>query len=288
MIVLILYNPIGAYDNKIVEEKKNAHNDIITNIRHYYYSIQKMDLVMSISRDNNLKIWNLSDWNLLTDIKKVYDKGDLDSACFLNDNNQIYILTGNEMSSSKIAEPIKIYNLKGNKIKEIDDSNFTTYFIDIYYDKKLSKNFIITGNLGYVMSYDYNEMKMYHKYIDGNNSSCHCSIVVNSNENMIKLFESGYDGSIRIWNFHSGLMLNKIKVNDSKLYSICFFNNIYLFVGCHDKTIKIIDLEKGVVSKDLTNHKTRVIGVKMFNYSYTSYLLSQGNSNGQIKLWKTE
>ena len=151
----------------------------ISNIRHYFYSIKKLDLVMSISKDNNLKIWNFSNLDLLTDIKKVYDRGYLTSACFLNDNNQLYILTGNGIRNIKEESgPIQIYNLEGNKIKEIKDSNFATVFIDIYYDKKLSKNFIITGNAGYVMSYDYNEMKMYHKYIDDNNTLGHGSIII--------------------------------------------------------------------------------------------------------------
>ena len=138
------------------------------------------------------------------------------------------------------------------------------------------------------MSYDYNEMKMYHKYIDGNNTRGHFSIIINSNEKIIKLIESSYDGNIRIWNFHSGLMLNKINVNDSRLFSICLFNNNYLFVGCEDKTIKIIDLEKGIISKNLTKHNREVIGLKIFNNSYSSYILSQGFLSDQIKLWKIE
>jgi surface protein len=285
---IITYN---IFDNKLIKEIKDAHNKYITNIRHYFDSIKNRDLIMSISMDNNIKIWNFKDWNLLTDIKEIYDKGDLDSACFLNDNNQIYILTSNETPNKKgESGPIKIYDLEGNKIKELYDYNFTTYFIDIYYDNNLSKNFIITGNLGFVMSYDYNEMKRYHKYIDieGNNTACHCSIIINSKETIIKLIESSYDGNIRIWNFHSGLMLKKINVNIGKLYSISLLNDNYLIVGCGDKTIKIIDLEKGIISKSLTEHNKAVIGAKAFNYSYTSYFLSQGNSKDQIKLWKIE
>ena len=78
------------------------------------------------------------------------------------------------------------------------------------------------------MSYDYNnEMKIYHKYIDDNKNGWHCSIIINYNKNIIKLIELYYDGNIRILNFHSGLMVNKINIIDSKLYSICLFNNNY-------------------------------------------------------------
>ena len=281
----IVYNMI---EKKFDKKRKNAHNEYIINIRHYFYSIIKYDLIMSISQDNNLKIWNFGNWDLLINIEKVYDKGYLNSACFLNDNNQLYILTGNDIPNNKESGPIQIYNFGGNKIKEINDSNFPTAFIDAYYDKKLSKNFIITGNLGCVRSYDYNEMKLYHKYIDVNNSDYHRSIIINSNEKIIKLIESCYDEKIRIWDFHSGLMLNKISINGSFLFSICLFNNNYLFAGCGDKTIKIIDLEKGIISKNLTKHTKEVVGLKIFNNSYTSYILSQGFLSDQIKLWKLE
>ena len=116
-------------------------------------------------------------------------------------------------------------------VKEINDSNDYTYFIDKYYDIKTSKNYIITSNFGNVKSYDFNKSKRYHKYYDKNKNR-HFSIAIDSNENIIKLFESSCDGNIRIWNFHSSELLKKIKVCDNLLYGICIWNNKYLFVGC--------------------------------------------------------
>ena len=63
------------------------------------------------------------------------------SACFLTNINQIFIITGNR-------KPIQVFDLNGNKQKEIYKIDNFIFFIDAYYDEKLSKNFIITGNKG--------------------------------------------------------------------------------------------------------------------------------------------
>ena len=65
-------------------------------------------------------------------------------------------------------------------------------FIDTYYDKKLSKMYIITCNYWYVKSYDYNNNKLFHRYL----SKCsgkHINIVIKYNEKNIKLIESSCD-----------------------------------------------------------------------------------------------
>ena len=68
-------------------------------------------------------------------------------------------------------QPIKIYDLNENKKKEIksNTNKDNIFFIDIYYDINSSKAFIITGNFGYIKSYDYKDDKIYHKYSGSNN-----------------------------------------------------------------------------------------------------------------------
>ena len=74
-------------------------------------------------------------------------------------------------------ESMKVFDLKGNKIKEINDSKDTVYYIDVYYDNNLFKNYIITGNEKDVKSYDYNVNKLYHQY--SNNNEGYLNIVIN-------------------------------------------------------------------------------------------------------------
>ena len=162
---------IISYDlinNKKINEIKNAHERYITNFRHYLDVSKKRDLILSICcEENNIKLWSLNTWDLILDIQKINDEGLMRSACFLYDSNNIYIVTSFYNYSYNFSiEPIKVFDLKGNKIKEIKNSKDITFFIDNYYDKKLNKNYLVTANSGNVKSYDFNENKIYFKYSD--------------------------------------------------------------------------------------------------------------------------
>ena len=160
-----------------------------------------------------------------------------------------------------------------------------TFYIDNYYDKKLSKNYIITGNKGFIKSYDYNNNKIYHKYYD-NSKKAHYNIIIIEEMNNIKLIESCFDGNIRIWDFHLCLLLKKIKINDEGIKTICLWDKNYLFIGCRDKKIKLIDLKNGLIIKNLISHNNEVITIKKINHSkYGKCLLSQGWKEDGIKIW---
>ena len=178
---------------------------------------------------------------MFTKFKNINVHRRLYSACFFNDNNQNYIMTSHCYNDN--SENIKIFDFKGNIIKEIKDYNNNTFFIDTYYDNKLNKNYIITGNDGYCKSYDYIENNV-HKIYNDNDENCHDSIIINDKEEIVKLIESSIDGNIRIWNFHSGELINKIKVDKNSIYGINLWNNEYIFAGSKNKTIKLINLKK--------------------------------------------
>ena len=153
-------------NNKKISEIKNAHNKYITNFRYYLDKNTKIEYFISISsKDNNIKLWNVENLVCLCDIQSIYNEGGLSSACFLNDNNKNYIISSNDnyyiYKLDYSNESIKVYDFKGNIIKKIYNSEYPTFFIDSYYDKKLNKNFIIIGNKGNVKSYDYNKNEIY-------------------------------------------------------------------------------------------------------------------------------
>ena len=294
---IICYNII---DNKKINEIKNAHNKDITNFRHCLDKINHRDLVISIScDDNNIKLWNMNNLKCLLSIKNINKRGDLYSACFLNDNNQIFIITSNKCYGD--TDPIKVYDLNGNKIKEIKNSNYKTFSLETYYDNKTNKNFIIAGNVGSIISYDYNLNKIYRKY-GSNNRRPYASLIINifnfekripeirntSNisKEILKLIGSSYDGIIRIWNFHSGELLRRITSSNNKIYGMCLWDNLYLFVGCYDKTIKLIDLKNGKVVKNLEGHNKDVLTIKkIIHPEYGECLISQSLSKDQLKKW---
>ena len=279
----IIYNDID--ENKIIKEIKNAHNKYITNFKHYLDQVNERDLIMSISsEDNNIKLWNL-DCECLINIENINKMGYLISASFLNINNNIHIISSN-CNWITNPESIKVFDLKGKKIKEISNYIDNILFIDDYYDLELSKNFIVTGNRGYVQSYDYEKNSVYHKYNDNDNENqSHTSLIINDREIIIKLIESCYDGNVRIWNFHTGELLNKIKIM-SWIYGMCLWNNRYLFIGCIDKSIKLIELKREIIVKSFEGHKNRVLTIKKINDpKYGECLITKGWKDDQIKLW---
>ena len=241
---------------------------------------------MSISKnDNNIKIWNINNWECIQNITKINNNGWLASACFLKgNNNNINIITSN-WNIDGDSENIKVFDLNGKKIKEINNSYDKTYFIDIYYDNILSKDYIIIGNLGFIKSYDYTNNQFYHKYND-NDECSHMSIIVKNINKIIKLIESSFDGNIRIWDFHSGLLLNKIKISDERLFGICLWNNDCIFVGYSDKTIKLIELNNGLIIKSLTSDDKVITIKKIMHPKYGESLISQNLNNNLIKIWK--
>ena len=100
----------------------------------------------------NIKLWKINDLECLINIEEIYEEGCLSSACFLNENNAIYIITSN-YNLDYNSEPIKVYDINGNKIGEINDSKRDGIFcIESYYDNKLNKNYItLMINVGRVM-----------------------------------------------------------------------------------------------------------------------------------------
>ena len=283
-ISIISYNLI---DNKKNLEIRNAHNKLITNFRHYLDKNNERDLIISISADdNNIKLWIFNDFECILNIKNIYENGKLYSGCFLNDDNKNYIIASQSRKYlGNISELIKVFDFNGNKIKEINNSGDRTYFIDTFYENKKHKNYIITGNYDNIKSFDYTENKLYHKYCD-NDKQNHYSLLINNKNELIQLIESSEDGNIRICNFHSNILLKKIKLGNNFLCGICLWNNDYLFVGCEDKTIELLDLNKGMIIKNLIKHHNSVISIKKISHpKIGDCLISQGYANDQIKLW---
>lgn len=277
---LILFN---LNRNALVNEIKKAHNEYITNIKHYLDTINNRDLILAVSfKENRLSIWDLIKNERICNLKPINKSNSLVSACLLEDKNMNYIITPGTPS-----DYIKILTIKVEKVGTIkNNSNENTNFIESYYDNKLYKNFIITASEGHVKSYDFNERKIYYKY-DDKSGSDHNSLIINKYDNVVRLIESCWDGNIRVWNFHTGKLLKKVRINCENINSICLWNNDYLFAGCSDKKIKLVDLNKAKIIKELEGHKNNVVTVRKINHpQYGECLISQGANNDPILLWK--
>ena len=273
-------------DKKKIKEIKNSPDNKITNYRHCLDKANKRDLCISISSSiNNIKLWNANSLELLFNFENIYDSGKIKSACFLNDNDGLYIIASNSNYYDK-TKLIQVYDLKGNKVKEISNSKDDTYYIETYHDKNSNINYIITGNFLDVKSYNYNDDKLYFKYSDQFSKEHRCIVINDKDEKEVKLIESSKDGNIRVWDFHSGKLLQKIELSMEKLFEICLWDSDHVYVGCGEEIIRLVDIKNGKIIKHFQDFNS-VIGLKKINDPILGEcLLSQGNEIEQILLWK--
>ena len=119
-------NSIISYDIiKNVKTKKinvNTKENKPICFSHYPDISNKTDLIMTIDASaNSIKVYNFPDFNFIHYFTKINKSGYLNTANFLYDENKIYVMTSNHRYTGKNVEPIKIYDFKGNKIREIED-----------------------------------------------------------------------------------------------------------------------------------------------------------------------
>ena len=281
---------INCYDliklQKICEIKEESvKSSKYVNFKHYLDKKNKRDLVISIfCICDNIKMWNVKNWECVLNIENINNSPDLGCACFLNDKNKIYIITS--CRNNKIeSRPIKVFDFNGKKIKEINDSKEASLYIDSYYDNISLNNYIISSNLNHIKSYNFNKNELYHEYSDTNNNEFYCYTMVCNINNEIKLFSSCYDGTIRIFNFHSAILLKKIKINQI-LFRFLLWNKDYLFVGCGDNKVRIINLKDELIISELTGHNNSVVDIKKIILPfYGECIISQGKNYDKIILW---
>ena len=273
---------------QIITEIKNAHKgEYITNFNHFFDKYKKIDLILSISSINRvIKIWNNKNWDLILTLENIYNAGRINSACFVqNDlnNNNIFIITSNNYFIS--PEKIKIFNLEGNHINDIENSNENVYYINTFIDNK--KIYIIACSYNYLISYDYAQNKLYKKYYIPN-SKIHYSFEIISENPQIKLISSSMNGTINIWGFHSSELLQKFFVSNNSLYSICLLNKSQIFISSINNII-LFNIETGKKIKTIYGFNNWICCIKLIGHKkYGKCIISQGIKNERVKLWKTK
>jgi len=287
----IIYADIHKYiychnlmKNKKERIIKNAHVEPISSIR--YYNNYKSEYIMSISYKNRqVKIWNFNNWDEIINIKEVYPEGYIYSACFMKENNKIYFVTSNWIDTNS-ADLIRIYDLHGKRVNVINGSNENVLLMDIYFERKKYTNYIIISNRGYIKSYNYNKKELYFKYHDtGNYNKINSFIIYNDND-ILKIIESSDNGTIRLWDFHSGILNNKFTLENIWFGGICLFNNDYILIGCGDKTLKLVSIKKGMVIKTFTGHEGKVCCIKKLNIDQLGECVFSLGKDNKIRTWK--
>ena len=296
-------NSIISYDlieNKTINKIKNAHENNISCLRYYLDKNNKRDLVLSLSYlDSNIKLWNINTLELILNLKNINDEACMYSACFLNYKDENYIISSidNLKGLSNKYEPIKIFDFNGKKVKVLNFEEIGEQIIYIitYYDKKLSKTYILTGNQrGFLTSSDIDTNKFYHKYEKYNypndyinlEQTFYFDLKIIENEKMTKLIGANSYGYILLFDFHKGNFLELFEVCFDGIHGLCLWNFEYLFVACDDSKIRLVEIETRKIVKELDGHKKPIISIKKFKHPlYGECLVSQTIFNDYIKLW---
>jgi len=270
---------INLKNNEKICEIKN--NSLVSSYNHYLDENNKRDLLMTVSIQNKeIKVWDLKN---IECIFKLNLEGSICSGSFINDKNNIYLVAIISDFEHNFGE-ISIYDFHKNKIKKINDFNEPCNMAHIFYDKKQSKNYIISTHFKYIKSYDYEENQLYFKYEDGGVSHF-CSEIYEYDEDIVKIIDSCWTGDIKIWNFHTGELLNKIEIKYGSIREICLLDKDYLALGCDTFDIKLLDLNNKSIIQSLKVSNDWISTIKKFDHpKYGRCLILQGIEKNQIKM----
>ena len=276
---LVIYDMI---QDKITLEIKNAHkNQEIINIRHFLDKANNRDLILSIS-NNNVKIWDIDNFECILNLENKKNFGKYYLSCFLSNNKESYIITNNFISLQ--TSSFKTFDFKGNFIKKMNCDVNKIYFLDSFYDEENGKNYIITGNSDYAISYDFSENKEYHKYFNIKFANQDCrSIVLYRTEGILKLIRANDNGAITFWNFHSGEILSNSPYIYSRIYGLCLWNKDYLFAGNSKEKIFLLKVKNNEI--DMCKSQEKVLTIKKINHPKLGNILISQSLKGNIKLW---
>ena len=280
------YN-IEFYDldkGKIIKTIIRAHNQTIFSCRHYSDIKNRIDYLITSSYDRTVKVWDLKTYSYLVNILNAHSGYYIYSVSILfeEEENSKYIIT------SAPNEYMKIWDFNGKYIRNFGQNDESTYFIDVYYNSKEKKNYILNANSNDVKSYSFQNGEIYHKY-KGTPQTWHMSAVVNETREQNILIESDGNGYIRMWEFNTANLIKTISSSSSlNLRGICLWNDDYLFAAGNDYQVKLIDLSGGKLVKSFKGHSSTVCSLeKIVHPKYGECLISQA-LDGKLKVWASQ
>ena len=187
--------------------------------------------------------------------------------------------------------PFMIYDLSGNKIKEINNSYEYISKMYSYYDDKLNNNYIIVTN-NYINSFDLNASKEYHEYQNEIKSNAIKNIIIDNKEEIIKIIALT-SSNIQIWNFNTEEKLFNIdfgleglnRINNISLWNSNFCL-ISIFHGEENSTIiKLVDLKNGKIIKNLIKYENEnLISIDKISHESFGDAVLVSTNNGKIKM----
>ena len=293
-ILVLSYFSFGVYKPSILSyniiDKKIMHkitgfDGQISHLSHFSDKANKRDLLLQIvcgiefNIKNNIYIWNFSNLECILCLESIYQDGYIYSASLLKENNQLYLIASNN-KGKELSLPLKVFDIKGNKVKEIKSLKRDINYIDVYFDNKLKKYFIVLID-GTLSSYDYKTFKLYKKYHDKKFALYGDNIFIKQEKKIVKIMECDFNGYINIFNFHTGDLLFNARAGG---YGFCCWNDNYLLATETYNRFILIDISSPRNKKYFEGHKETVYKiVKLIHPNYGECLITI--SQYETKLW---
>lgn len=268
--------------NKIIKSIKSAHTSTIFSCRNYVDNVNSNDLIITSSYDRSIKVWSYKEnWNNIVNIQNASNGNYIYSVSILSDKYD----RKNFVISSCPCEYMKVWDFSGKLIREFATNTESTYFIDCWYYNKTETYYVINANSVDVKSYNFKTGLLYKSY-KTTPSNWHMSALVNQLTDVVQLIESDGSGTVRIWDFHSAVLLKSIPlVLGYNLRGICLWNDKYLFAAGSDCHIKLFDIKSGTFIKDFKSHSKTACSIqKILHPQYGECFITHA-LDGKLKLW---
>ena len=273
---IIIYNILL---NKISNKIPYAHSNLIHKIKHYYDSLSKNHFLLTSSKDESVKLWNISS-NPISNIIKIdscFDGYSSSPFCMLFNKGDYFILGGS------FDKKKQIWNKNGSLIGPIEKSNLNIgKFIETTYIE--NQPYVLLSGQNHSESYDYNNntIKIYksHKY------NCQHLIINLFHKNEAIYLITGDDGNnVIIFDFISTNEISSISVGNYCIYSLCSLNEKNILVGNSNKELKIIDVDNKSIVKNYSVHNNYIYGIEKIKIPEKGeYIITYDNTD--IKLWQ--
>ena len=140
--------------NNIINTIFLAHSQTIFSCKHYANVKNRIDYIITSSHDRTVKVWNLNNYSNLVTIVNAHSSCNIYSVSIIFKKNSKYIIT------SAPNEYMKIWDFNGTFLRHFGQNDERTYFIDVYYNNKEKKNYILNGNNNDVKNYSFQDGKI--------------------------------------------------------------------------------------------------------------------------------
>ena len=269
-------------NNNEIKKINNAHNKAIHIIK--YYECSLYDLILSSSKNDDIKIWNYNDCSNILTISQIFNESNgVYSSCLIIDNNISHIFCVGNLNY------IKVYDSNGNLYKNIGKNDEYRRYIDSCEINE--KRYIISGGNKGITVFNYPDLSEYYCFIENNDTKYHNYAKIIKIKDIYYLIDVGNFNMIKIWDFFNKTLIANISSdNSSGLTGFITINNRYLIIGSRGNgSIKVFDIQKRIIIKSFDNqHSNNVLGIKIIkDKNGKIYIVSYGNDKNMF-LWNLE